>query len=211
MPEPINLLAAEEIDALIALARPIEPRIVAIDTYAGATPGANENSSEDMTTATSHARRLAEALRCVVMLVHHTNASGSRERGHSALRGAADTMLSLTAVDDALELECTKQRNGAAFKTQKLRLVVMPEGGCVLRPAAAVAASATLTSAQIKALSVLRESFLAEGATKTEWQRSLPDMQERTFYRASKALVEAGFVEHYGAKFRLTATRSEAP
>ena len=71
-------------------------RAIAVDTYAAATPGASENSSEDTTQAMVHAQSWPDALGVSVILVRHTNTSGTRERGHSAMRGAADAMISLT-------------------------------------------------------------------------------------------------------------------
>ena len=64
--------------------------VVVVDTYAAATPGASENSSEDTTTAMVHAQHWRDTLGVTVILVHHTNATGSRERGHTAMRGAVD-------------------------------------------------------------------------------------------------------------------------
>ena len=90
-------------------------RALVVDTYAAATPGANENSSEETTTALTNARRWQSALSCLVIIVHHTNAGGGRERGHSGLRAGVDTMISLTPVDDVILVECSKQRNAAPF------------------------------------------------------------------------------------------------
>ncbi len=109
-------------------------------------------------------------------MVHHTNASGSRERGHSAMRGACDFMVSLTQVDDAIHVESSKQRNGPPFAPFALKLVPLAEGGCVLRAAADVLPLDGLTQQQQKALDVLRETFLADGATKSEWQRACLDV-----------------------------------
>src|SRR5688572_5812607 len=52
-----------------------------------------------------------------VLLIHHTNASGTRERGHSAMRGAADFMIEMRPEDDVVKLECSKMRNGPPFET----------------------------------------------------------------------------------------------
>jgi hypothetical protein len=177
-------------------------RTVAIDTYGASTPGSNENSSEDTTICMMHAQLMRDKLDATIILIHHTNAGGSRERGHSAMRGAADFMISMTPVDDLIHVECSKQRNAAPFEKLTLRLVPAPDAvGCVLRPASDVLGSNTLTPAQLKALTILRESFASTGASKSEWQRSAQDVPERTFHRACEKLIEGHYVRQDGSKF----------
>ncbi|MEO8520042.1 MAG: AAA family ATPase [Acidobacteriota bacterium] len=177
-----------------------------IDTYAASTSGGNENSSEDTTLAMVNAQFLRDALNVTVILIHHTNAAGSRERGHSGMRGAADFMLSMTPVDDLVHLECSKQRNAAPFERIGLKLVPAPDGsGCVMRLASEVLASSTLTPAQSKAYFALQDTFGAEGATKAEWQKACHELAERTFYHVAKVLTEQGYVATLGTKYRITA------
>ena len=178
--------------------------LLIVDTYAAATPGAAENSSEDTTLAMVHAQQWRAALNVTVLLVHHTNASGNRERGHSAMRGAADFMIAMTPADDVVHVECSKQRNAGPFDTITLKLTPIAEGGCVFRLASDVLPSQSLTVAQAKVYDVLRETFAADGATKSEWARTCANVPERTFHRACKALVERGFVKSVGTHFRLS-------
>ena len=182
-------------------------KMVIVDTYAASTPGANENSAEDTTTAMTHAVRWRQALNCAVMLAHHTNATGTRERGHSAMRGACDFMISMTPLDDLIHMECSKIRNGSPFEKIALRLTEVPDvSGCVLRLASEVLPAAGLTDGERRALDALRDSFLTgDGASKTEWQNACVSMPPSTFYRVSKKLVEKGFVAQRGQKFVLTA------
>lgn len=79
------------------LTLPLE--LVVIDTLARASPGANENASEDMSLIISHAQRIQEATNAHVMLVHHTNAAGDKPRGHTSLLAAVDTALEITKDD----------------------------------------------------------------------------------------------------------------
>jgi AAA domain len=175
--------------------------LLVVDTYAGATAGGSENSSEDTTLAMTHAQQWRDRLGLTVLLVHHTNAGGSRERGHSAMRGAADTMISVTPVDDAIHLECSKQRNAAPFPSLLLKLVPVPEGGCVLRLASDVLPCSGLTAIQGKVLAILRDTFAATGATKAEWRSACQDVAERSFHRAAKVLLERGFIRQAGTHF----------
>lgn len=179
--------------------------LLIIDTYAASMAGANENASEDTTTAMLHAHQWRERLGLTVLLIHHTNASGTRERGHSAMRGAADFMIEMKPEDDVVKLECTKMRNGPAFPTLNLKLTPVPDAnGLVFRLASEVLPSGTLSLSQTKVLAVLTDVFSADGASKSEWQRTCADIPERSFHRACKVLQERGFVKAVGTHFRVT-------
>ncbi|MFN7982943.1 MAG: AAA family ATPase [Vicinamibacterales bacterium] len=165
-------------------------RLVVLDTFAASTPGASENSSEDMTQSVTAAQLIRSELDVAVILVHHSNAAGTRERGHSALRGSADAMLQVSPVDDLIHLECSKLRNGAPFERLSLKLTPVPSvGGCVVRLASEVLPRTGLSTAQEKVLQVLRD-FGSAGASKTEWEKACADVPPRTFYRASAELVD---------------------
>jgi hypothetical protein len=77
-------------------------------------------------------------------------------------------------------------------------------GGCVFRLPTDVLPSNTLTPIQSKALSALRDTFSSQGATKSEWRSACQDIAERSFHRATKVLIERGFVSQTGAHFRPT-------
>jgi hypothetical protein len=210
-PEPIDLRDPVSVGRFRSFLQRLEVpfECIVVDTYAAATPGANENSAEDTTIAMVHAQQWRDSLGATVIIVHHTNAGGSRERGHSAMRGAADFMISMTPADDVILLECSKQRNAAPFEKLTLKLTPVPSGdGCVMRLASDVLPSSTLTLAQAKALDTLTTTFAADGATKSEWQRTCADISERTFHRACKALCEEGYVKQVGTHFRWTGKES---
>jgi hypothetical protein len=181
-------------------------KMVIVDTYAASTPGANENSAEDTTTAMAHAMSWRQALNCAVMLAHHTNATGTRERGHSAMRGACDFMISMTPLDDLILMECSKIRNGSPFKKVTLKLVPPPDDlpGMVLKLASDVLPSMELTDNERKALDALRDTFReAEGATKVEWLTACGGMSPSTYYRVAKTLEEKGCITQVGKKLRI--------
>jgi hypothetical protein len=178
--------------------------VLFVDTYAASVAGSNENSSEDTTLAMSHGQRWRDELGLTVVFIHHTNATGTRERGHSAMRGAADFMIAMTPVDDLVHVECSKQRNAPNFDTFQIKLTPVEGGGCVFRSAADVLPASGLTTVQTKVLEVLRETFSADGATKSEWQRTCGDVAERSFHRSAKVLQERGYVKQIGSHFRVT-------
>lgn len=78
---------------------PLPLELVVVDTLARASPGANENASEDMSLIISHCQRIQEVTNAHVMLVHHTNAAGDKPRGHTSLLAAVDTAIEITKDD----------------------------------------------------------------------------------------------------------------
>jgi len=209
-PETIDLRDGEAVRRFVVFVRSTkwpQPLVtIAIDTYAASTPGSAENSSEDSTLAMANAQHIRDALGLTVILIHHTNAGGSRERGHSSMRGAADFMISMTPADDLIHVEASKQRNGESNKHLfTVKIVPLPDGdGCTMRLASDVLPGGGLTPAQSKTYNILRDTFGTDGATKSEWQRTCQDIPERTFDRASKMLVELGYVKPLGTHFRVT-------
>ena len=117
------------------------------------------------------------------------------------MRGAADSMIVLTTSDDIVRLECNKQRNGSPFKAITLKLTEIPEGGCIFRLASDLAPTAVLTSIQVKVLDALRDTFSADGATKSEWQKTCSDVADRSFHRACKVLQDRQLVKASGPRF----------
>lgn len=89
----------------------VELELVVIDTFAAVTPGANENTSEDVGRVIKHCKAIQEASNAHVMIVHHKNAAGERPRGHTSL---------YAAMDNAIEVTCDEARNRTA-KIMKLK------------------------------------------------------------------------------------------
>jgi hypothetical protein len=145
------------------------------------------------------------ALGCSCLLIHHPNASNTRERGHSGLRAAADAMIVLKVEDDIIRVESQKIKNGAPFEALNLRLDATSYGGPTLRFGADMPVDTSLTDNQRKALRVLCETFAGDGATKTEWEKGCLDMAAATFHRATKVLLEdRQFVRKNGSTFIAT-------
>jgi hypothetical protein len=150
IPEPIDLLDAGAvrgfIDYLTTL--PALPVLLVVDTLAECMVGGDENSAKDMGTAVAALKLVKRRLGCAVLANHHptkkapTRGATMNERGSSALRGAADTMLMLSRDREDREhirLEGTKQREAAAFEAISLKIqeVELGEGesSCILEPA----------------------------------------------------------------------------
>lgn len=110
------------------------PALIIIDTLARCFDG-NENEQEDMGRFIAGVDRMRLGYGATVVIIHHTNVSGGRERGNTAFRGAADTMLAVDQSEKsgAITIECNKQKDAADFETIEVALHVMPEyESCVL-------------------------------------------------------------------------------
>jgi len=70
--------------------------LVIVDTLSRSFGGGDENSSKDMTTFISNMDKLRDATGAHVLIVHHAGKDGARgARGHSSLRAATDTEISI--------------------------------------------------------------------------------------------------------------------
>lgn len=113
-----NLLIAEVKHWASTFDVPLE--LVVIDTLSAATPGANENDSGDVSRVLTRCARIAHECRCHVMLVHHMNAQGTKERGHSSIRANLDSIIKVERLDDLTDTnnrrihvaKLTKQKDG---------------------------------------------------------------------------------------------------
>jgi AAA domain len=87
--------------------------IVVVDTLAQTTPGANENSGEDMGKALSHCRDINRATGALVLLIHHSGKDAARgARGWSGLKGACDAEIEVSRVHEARAARISKQKDG---------------------------------------------------------------------------------------------------
>lgn len=121
--------------------------LVAVDTLATASPGANENASEDMSLIISNLKRIQEECHAAVMLVHHKNAAGERPRGHTSLFAAMDAAIEVIRDDYGNRVaKVSKQKEGEDGERLEFRLQSVTIGSdddgkpitsCVVRPAQA--------------------------------------------------------------------------
>lgn len=75
----------------------IYPGLVVLDTLSRSFGSGEENSSADMGHFVDSVMRIAKGRYMSALIVHHTNATGSRERGHTSFRGSLDAMFSCVA------------------------------------------------------------------------------------------------------------------
>ena len=109
-----NFLLADDIkDLTKAVIQAGGADVIVVDTYAQVTPGANENTSEDMGKALRHCALLHKATGALVILVHHAGKDTSRgARGWSGNRAAADFEIEVLITDDGRMARVRKQKDG---------------------------------------------------------------------------------------------------
>ncbi|MGA9665829.1 MAG: AAA family ATPase, partial [Gallionella sp.] len=117
----------------VALAKQINAEggadLIIVDTLAQTIPGASENSSDDMSKALFHCRRLAANTGAMVLLIHHAGKDLSRgARGWSGMKAAADVELCVERHDDARVLTVTKLKDGGDYAQFPFKLLVVPLG-----------------------------------------------------------------------------------
>ena len=128
---PPNLMEKEDIGELVAsvvAAGGVD--LIIVDTYAQTTPGANENSGEDMGLALANCRSLTAATGATVMLVHHAGKDATRgARGWSGLRAAADAQLEVVRHENGVrELKIDKMKDGDDGLSWGFKLEVVDVG-----------------------------------------------------------------------------------
>lgn len=70
-------------------------KLIIIDTFNKATPGANENDGKDMGMVLARCDRVRVETGAHVMLVHHLNAGGTKARGHTSLFGNVENVITV--------------------------------------------------------------------------------------------------------------------
>ena len=68
-----------------------EPKLVIIDTLARCLDG-DENTNEGMGSFLDGAERLIDRYKSTVLVLHHKNAAGTKERGHTSFRGTLGSL-----------------------------------------------------------------------------------------------------------------------
>jgi hypothetical protein len=188
---PVQLMDHADVSTFIEQVAPLQPALVVADTVARCMAGGDENSARDMGAFVAGADRIREEVGCAVLLVHHSNKAGTVERGSGALRGAADTVLSLIPEDETVVLEVTKQKDGEPVDPLALRLTpILNSASCVFYPAEMGSKRGELSPAQRKVLRALED--MGGGANR----KDLLDMSELKLgqlIKAMNSLTEKGY------------------
>lgn len=149
-----NLLSVGDVKVLLTEIKKYATKIdwIVIDTLSASTPGANENSGEDMGKVLAHCKALSRHTGAMVLLIHHTGKDASKgARGWSGIRGAVDVEIEIANCGDKERTRCatlTKLKDGGEdgqewyFKLESISLgteefegEVYPITSCVVAPA----------------------------------------------------------------------------
>jgi hypothetical protein len=129
IPDSPNLLKAKDASALaLGILSRGQFDVVVIDTLSATTPGANENSGEDMGQVLAHCKAVHKATNALVILIHHAGKDASKgARGWSGLKAAADAEIEVSRNEEARLAVVTKMKDGQdgarlGFKLQVVSL-----------------------------------------------------------------------------------------
>jgi hypothetical protein len=127
---PNLMLLADAKDLIAAVEAAGGADVIVIDTLAQVTPGADENSGQDMGKALGHCKRLHAATGALVLLVHHSGKDAARgARGWSGINGAEDAELEITKLPNGARVaKVTKQKDGEDGLQFGFKLEVVPLG-----------------------------------------------------------------------------------
>lgn len=104
---------------------------VVFDTFAQVTPGANENSGEDMGVALANAKAIGSVFHAVIVLIHHSGKDTSKgARGWSGSHAAMDFVLEVVRFEESAKrsIRVRKQKDGQDGEELGLRLEVVTVG-----------------------------------------------------------------------------------
>lgn len=182
----------------------IVPDVIVIDTLARCFDG-DENQQADMGRFVAGVDRLRKEFDATVIVVHHTRLDGDRERGNTAFRGAADTMLSLRHTKGKLILTCNKQKDAEEFDDIELRTKAMPDADTVV--IINESRATTLVAKSGDMLEVLKA--FDTPPTADEWLSLMEErsgMPRTTFFRYLARLRENGEIIRENRRFHVAAT-----
>lgn len=155
-------------------------RMVVIDTWSTATPGANENASEDVSRALRNIQRIQDTSKAAVLVVHHKNAAGEKPRGHTSLYANADSALEVIRSEENPKertLRIAKVKDGEdgekiGFQLERVEIGTYDSGkertSCVVSPAEVESPRAGKTRDRLppqsyKFLKVLEDAIIHRG------------------------------------------------
>lgn len=195
-PEAVNFLDSSEVRDLVEELRalPESPVLVVVDTLSRCMAGGDENHPKDMTRYVDSCDMIYRATGAAVGTIHHTTKDGDDYRGHSSLRGAADTMIRMKKSKDMVNVHCYKQKDAEEFAD--LTLALIPVGdSCVL--GAPGPAMGKLTRVQRSVLEAVAAS--PTGMQSGEIGKATK-LRPTTLRNAVNFLCESGFFRPEGSK-----------
>lgn len=192
--------------------RDIWPGLMVLDTLSRCFGGGEENASADMGLFVQEMTRLARGRHMASLVVHHTNAQGSRERGHGSLRGGMQTMFTCTTdrgpdgLISVLTVSNDKQKDDARAAVIYMRPIESVTESLVFERCEAPPAKASTRRepAPMRKTDMLKALGIAEdGLTFSEWRMAC-GIPRRTFARRVAQLVVDGEIVKDEGKYSVS-------
>ena len=192
-----NFLQEDDIAEVLAAIKALgDVALVVVDTLAQVTPGANENSAEDMGRALANTRLIRELAGASTLAVHHAGKDASKgSRGWSGIKAAADAQIEILRHEDGQrEIHIEKMKDGEDGTRFGFRLEVVELGldndGDMITSCVAVEAELPVAKAEDKP----SRGVVRYGAH----ERHVLEVIE-TDYAAVEKVTEASFVARCAA------------
>lgn len=206
-PEAIGLFDATDIDCLLrSLADlPEQPGIIVVDNYAKSILPGHENDQRDTGLFDKNIERIKAETGAAIIMLHHCNASGERERGGTVPRGSADLMIQVKEEDECNRLVCDKASELEKFQPISFRMVPHLESAVAI-PAEKDCMQylgAGLTDLQYETLNSFALVCSNGTVSTTAWLKA-SGVKERSFYNCKKSLHDKGYIKQSGNRWRLT-------
>lgn len=200
LPVAVNLLDARHVAAIVDYVGDLAPVMVVIDTLARCAIGVEENSSRDMSivVAALDQIRVASGGACVLAVHHSGKNLDAGARGHTALLGAADTVLRVTSTERILQLDQEKQKHHDLGHRQTYRLVTIANS-VALEPYAR-SANDDITTKALTTLEALAGIEEPDGVSYSRWKAQATDagVSDSSFDRHRKTLLDLSLVTPIG-------------
>lgn len=119
IPRAVHLLEDYDVSMLFnTIEREEQVDLLIIDTLARALVGGDENSAGDVGRAIAVCDRVRDMTGSATLLVHHTDAAGTKARGSTALPGASDCMIRMNkdTNQNVITISNTKMKDSEPFK-----------------------------------------------------------------------------------------------
>lgn len=205
LPEPVNIWKPGALANLSALVSWGGYELVVLDTLARCMVGADENSARDSGIVVDALTRLREATpdsRGVVVGVHHTGKDGRTLRGSSAFEGGAETVYQATRDGGAIDLLCTKRKDGPEGDHHRLRIA--PVEGTDSAVVECLTGGGTFADRDDRARLIVRSTLAGTTIAGGELIKLLvgEGMNRSTAYRARADLEKDGTLTNLGTEKR---------
>ncbi len=197
----VDLFDVEESTDFTRLIEAYKPQMIVVDTFAMCSGMADENNTRDMLTIVNGCKLMSKTLNAVIVVVHHTNAEGKKERGNKVLRNACDTVLRLSLEDDLICVQSQKTKDTKPFETYYLSPLIVHLGyknnlgedvtSVVLLPAEKVIRGDDLTDLQRRVLQTLS---VEPNATLDVIANTVENDSRGTISKIVSKLVNRGYV-----------------